>query len=76
VNSGDSVVWINQTDAEIIVFLPRKVKDTNPAVIPIAGNASGGITAGTDTDVYFYQVFCSETNSFAEGNSDPIIIID
>ena len=76
VDSGDLVRWLNLTGDEIIVFLPRNVRDADPAVVTIANGAAGGITAGNVDGATFYQVFCSATNSYAEGNSDPIIIID
>jgi plastocyanin len=78
VDPGDTVRWLNLTGAEIAVFLPRDVNSANggaPTALPIAG-AQGDVTVAAGTGVFFYQVFCSATNSYAEGNSDPIIIID
>lgn len=84
---GAQFVWIrNMTTAQILVSLPAGVFDdgaggTEPADVkpipptganstlklPVAAGASG---------IFSFRVFCRQTFSFAQGNSDPEFIVE
>lgn len=81
--AGGTLEVKNKTNAPIFVELPAGVfidKNGNAINTPqqVAPNADldATIAAGAALGVYDFKVFCLETFSFAQANSDPEIIID
>jgi hypothetical protein len=82
---GDTVRWVNNTGADIIVFFPHDNvlgNATGHFHHKIATGAShahaGGAarrTAPGKPEQYSYSIYCSATNRFAVGGSDPEIIV-
>ena len=84
VSVGDTVTWKNRTGDDIIVHFPHdnffgvsvpprvdiKILDGNAITTAGVANPAAGPRH------FPYAVFCSATRSFAEGNSNPQIIVE
>jgi hypothetical protein len=83
VKNGQRVKWTNHTGGDVIVFFPHdkifggssvhfhhKIHDNHDYEPPKA------VSGQTKGDLFPYAVYCAATNSFAEGGSNPEIIID
>jgi hypothetical protein len=78
---------INLTADDIFVIYPENVFDTSPTASNKDPNKSGRAAKATkpasrkvasdpNTGLHRFKVFCYETNSLAQGNSDPEFIIE
>jgi len=92
IKSGSTTLTIdfrNRTDEIVNILLPGGVFDVggfqaNPFIITLqkkgAANDSKVVnidaSAANKSAVHSYKVFCHETFSFAQGNSDPEFIIE
>lgn len=87
--ANKSVSFENKTNRNVLISLPGGVFDENgngavdnPEIYTIPpGNVAGNPKVinlhGTATQgIHSFQVFCEETFSFAQGNSDPEFIIE
>jgi len=87
-----SVIFKNTTADKVFVHLPGKVfkqtiggasyADDFTVTLDEKGGANDKIEILVDTaanskkGLFSYKVYCAETKSFAQGNSDPEFIID
>jgi hypothetical protein len=82
---GDSVRWVNNTGGDIIVFFPHaKVLGRSKGHFhhKVGKNESythegkaARRTRGSKPEKYSYSIYCSATQRFAVGGSDPEMII-
>lgn len=82
----DAVTILNKTDERIWVRVPAGVfdlnnngaPDTDAKVVEIAAQGLGTLRlpAGAPLGAFSFQVFCEESFSFAQGNSDLEFIIE
>jgi hypothetical protein len=87
---GGKFIFKNNSDDQIKVFLPGWVfSSTNapggaikkkPFTIPVAAQAQEEVFISNNVDarkgLFSFRVWCEETNSFADGNSDPEFIVE
>jgi hypothetical protein len=84
---NEEVDIINLTEADIFVIYPENVFETSSAVTNKDPNKSGRpakkgnpaqrkVANDPDKGLHRFKVFCFQTNSFAQGNSDPEFIIE
>jgi hypothetical protein len=84
---NDDVEIVNHTEHDIFVIYPENVfadnpgggnKDPNKSGKPAKKNGKAEKKVATDPvlGVHRFKVFCFQTNSFAQGNSDPEFIIE
>ena len=82
---ADGVTIVNKTPKRIWVILPSGIFDQNNN--GVAEQVSVNVVASQATEVfrtiasppdgvYSFPIFCEETFSFAQGNSDPEFIIE
>ena len=88
--AGGKVVFKNNTDFDVKVYLPGMVFSTGNASDNTLKKKPFKVTVGADSEepvfisthgdaqkgLFSYKVWCEQTNSFAEGNSDPEFIIE
>ncbi len=87
--ANKSVSFENKTNRKMLISLPGGVFDENgdgtvdaAAVYTVpAGNVLGNpkeikLHATATRGIHSFQVFCEETFTFAQGNSDPEFIIE
>ena len=81
---GDSITWVNQTGGEVTVFFPHDnvFKSKGRFNLKVDKGKTDGPREPLDNPgegrprSFRYAVFSEETGSFAQGHSDPFIIIE
>jgi hypothetical protein len=80
---GDKLAVRNGTRDEIVVtvpdvFKPFELNRTPSGGIIVAPGKTLKLTIRNDAElgVYSYSIFCKETNTYAQANSDPEFIIE
>ena len=91
VANGDTIAWKNRTGAPVVLFFPHdSVFGSDPPFnhgiphnhehSPTRPNPGGPVRAAVAGQVIGanlpFAVYCEATNTFAEGNSQPEIIIE
>jgi hypothetical protein len=83
--NNNGFVIVNRTARDVLVSLPAGVFDFNADntadpgdVVTVAAGATRTIRVAPDAELGLgsFQIFCLETFSFAQGNSDPEFIIE
>ncbi|HYE86963.1 MAG TPA: hypothetical protein VEA16_11445 [Vicinamibacterales bacterium] len=81
----DGLTVVNKTNGRIWVMLPDGIFDQNNNGVPEAVSVNvvaAGATANFRTianppdGFYSFPIFCEQTFSFAQGNSDPEFIVE
>ena len=83
---NDQVDIVNHTQNDIFVIYPENVfaagsgtnkdPDKSGKAAKKGGKADKKVANDGDKGLHRFKVFCFETNSFAQGNSDPEFIIE
>jgi len=84
---NEQVDIVNLTDDDIFVIYPQNVfaisnansnkdPDKSGKAAKKGGKADKKVASNADLGLHRFKVFCFETNSFAQGNSDPEFIIE
>ena len=80
---NDQVDIVNHTEKDIFVIYPENVfaagsARQGPGQVRREEGRQGDKKVANDADkgLHRFKVFCFETNSFAQGNSDPEFIIE
>jgi hypothetical protein len=76
---ADEIRWKNLTNGSITLFLPAGVfsaQATSEDIAPGGQSAAKPVLASAAPGHHPYTIFCTATNGFAIGNSEPEIIVE
>ena len=76
VDPGDTIHWRTLGTGATLTFPPNSsLFDCDTLDIPIGGHVEKVLSTNVKAGIYPYSVLCNATGEFAEGGSDPELIV-